>query len=209
MFKPPKKRNSTMRLLRGSSSARPVSASAGHFQGDVFISGNLSKGGGSFKIDPPLDPENKSLYHSFVESPDMMNIYNGNVTTDRDGEAVVTLPDWFEALNRDFRYQLTVIGTFAQAIVAEKVKGNRFTIRTNAPNVEVSWQVTGIRQDAYANAHRVPVEEQKSGPERGHYLHPDAFNQPAEKGVEHARYPEMMKAMKAAREAASQSAVRQ
>ena len=50
----------------------------------------------------------------------MMNIYNGNVITDANGEAVVALPEWFEALNRDFRYQLTVIGQFAQAIVAEK-----------------------------------------------------------------------------------------
>src|SRR5262249_48563045 len=89
---------------------------AGSFNGDVQIGGNLSKGGGSFKIDHPLDPENKYLYHSFVESPDMKNIYDGTVTTDESGEATITLPGYFEALNRDFRYQLTVIGTFAQAI---------------------------------------------------------------------------------------------
>src|SRR5215471_15215725 len=169
---------------------------AGKFNGDVTVTGNLSKGGGAFKIDHPLDPENKYLYHSFVESPDMMNIYNGNVTTDENGEAAVTLPDWFETLNRDFRYQLTVIGTFAQAIVAEKVKGNRFKIRTNAPGVEVSWQVTGIRQDAYANAHRIPVEEDKSARERGYYLHPDAFNQPEERGTQWADHPEMMQRLK-------------
>lgn len=92
----------------------------------------------------PGDPENKYLYHSFVESPDMMNIYNGNITTDENGEAVVTLPDYFEALNADFRYHLTCIGAFAQAIVADKIKGNRFQIKTSAPNVEVSWQVTGV-----------------------------------------------------------------
>jgi hypothetical protein len=115
---------------------------AGEFLGDVEVSGNLSKGGGSFKIDHPLDPANKFLYHSFVESPDMMNIYNGNVTTDGNGEATITLPDYFQALNRDFRYQLTVIGQFAQAIVASKINGNHFTIQTDRPNVEVSWQVT-------------------------------------------------------------------
>jgi hypothetical protein len=160
---------------------------AGEFLGDVEISGNLSKGGGSFKIDHPLDPENKYLYHSFVESPDMMNIYNGNVTTDQNGDAVVELPDWFEALNKGFRYQLTVIGTFAQAIVSEKVKGNHFAIKTTAPNVEVSWQVTGIRRDAYAEKHRIPVEEAKAERERGYYLHPDAFNQPEERNVERVR----------------------
>ncbi len=130
----------------------------------------------------------------------MKNIYDGAITTDDNGEAVVTLPDWFEALNRDFRYQLTVIGQFAQAIVADKIKYNRFTIKTNAPNVEVSWQVTGIRQDAWANAHRIPVEQAKSDEERGHYLHPELFNQPEEKSVEWARHPELMQQMKEARE---------
>jgi hypothetical protein len=175
-------------------------ASAGHFagkfDGDVQVNGNLSKSSGSFKIDHPLDPENKYLYHSFVESPDMMNIYNGNVTTDANGDAVITLPDWFEALNKDFRYQLTVIGTFAQAIVCEKIKGNRFAIKTNAPNVEVSWQVTGVRQDAWANAHRIPTEENKSDKERGFYLHPELFNQPADKSTEWALHPQAMQLVK-------------
>jgi hypothetical protein len=173
---------------------------AGLFDGNVDVTGNLSKGGGSFKIDHPLDPANKYLYHSFVESPDMMNIYNGVVTTGANGEAIVTLPDYFEALNRDFRYQLTVIGQFAQAIVASKIEGNSFTIKTDKPNVEVSWQVTGVRQDAFANKHRIPVEEAKPEKERGHYLHPAVFNQPEEKGVEWARHPETMKRMKAERE---------
>jgi hypothetical protein len=173
---------------------------AGYFDGKVVVTGNLAKGGGSFKIDHPLDPANKYLYHSFVESPDMMNIYNGSVTTDANGEATVTLPDYFEALNRDFRYQLTVIGQFAQAIVAGKIQGNSFTIKTDKPGVEVSWQVTGIRKDAYANANRIPIEEDKPAAERGHYLHPAAFNQPEEKSLEWARHPEMMKRMKADRE---------
>jgi hypothetical protein len=166
---------------------------AGDFLGDVEISGNLSKGGGSFKIDHPLDPENKYLYHSFVESPDMKNIYDGNVTTDENGEAVVQLPDWFEALNKDFRYQLTVLGAFAQAIVAQKVKGNRFIVKTSVPGVEVSWQVTGIRKDAYAEKHRIPVEVTKAEPDRGYYLHPEAFNQPEDRGLAWARNNETMK----------------
>ena len=168
-------------------------ALAGDFMGDVHVSGMLSKGGGSFKIDHPLDPENKYLYHSFVESPDMMNIYNGNITTNESGDAVVTMPAYFEALNADFRYQLTVIGTFAQAIVGEKMRGNRFVIKTNAPNVEVSWQVTGVRQDAFAKKNRIKVEVEKDERERGFYLHPEAFGQPEEKSVERARHPEMMK----------------
>jgi hypothetical protein len=156
---------------------------AGDFTGNVSVSGTLSKGGGSFRIDHPLDPENKYLLHSFVESPDMMNIYNGNIVTGKDGLATVELPEWFDTLNRDFRYQLTVIGQFAQAIVSRKVEGNRFEIRTSLPQVEVSWQLTGIRQDAWAEKHRIPVELDKSPQERGKFLHPEAFGQPAGKRI--------------------------
>jgi trimeric autotransporter adhesin len=150
-------------------------AGDGYFAGNLTVTGKVTKGSGSFKIDHPLDPENKYLSHSFVESPDMMNIYNGNVTTDARGVATVVLPDYFEALNGDFRYQLTVIGQFAQAIVAREIASGRFTIKTNRPKVKVSWQVTGIRHDAYANAHRIPVTEDKPTAEQGTYLHPDVF----------------------------------
>jgi hypothetical protein len=156
---------------------------AGYFNGPVHVNGALSKSSGSFKIDHPLDPANRYLYHSFVESPDMMNVYNGNVVTDADGYATVTLPEWFQALNRDFRYQLTVIGQFAQAIVDREVENNSFVIRTNLSNVKVSWQVTGIRQDAWANAHRVPVEEDKPAEEVGTYLAPEVWGLPEELGL--------------------------
>ncbi len=156
---------------------------AGEFVGDVKVTGNLSKAGGSFKIDHPLDPANKYLSHSFVESPDMMNIYNGNIITDANGRSTVQMPSYFEALNRDFRYQLTVIGQFAQVIVEQEVQNGVFTIRTDKPNVKVSWTVTGIRQDTWANAHRIPVEEDKSDNERGKYLHPELFNQTEDKGM--------------------------
>jgi len=169
---------------------------AGFFDGDVDVDGNLSKAGGSFKIDHPLDPANKYLYHSFVESPDMMNIYNGNATTDAQGSAVVTLPEWFETLNRDFRYQLTVMGQFSQAIVASKVANHQFTIKTDKPNVEVSWQVTGIRQDAWANAHRIPVEVAKAQADRGLYLHPELFGASQQKSIALAHHPMMLKLMK-------------
>jgi hypothetical protein len=153
---------------------------AGYFAGNVHVSGTLSKAGGSFKIDHPVDPENKYLYHSFVESPDMKNIYDGVVTTDASGDAIVMLPDWFEALNRDFRYQLTVIGGFAQAIVSSEVEDNQFAVKTSAPKVKVSWQITGIRRDAWANKNRIPIEEAKPESERGLYLHPEVFGKPEE-----------------------------
>lgn len=139
--------------------------------GDLNVFGTISKTAGTFKIDHPLDPKNKFLYHSFVESPDMMNVYNGNIITDENGEAIVKLPSYFEALNKDFRYQLTVIGSFAQAIVWEKVQNNQFTIKTDEPTIEVSWQVTGIRNDEYAKANRVKVEMDKQGSDKGKLLY--------------------------------------
>jgi len=165
---------------------------AGYFSNRVQVTGMLSKGGGSFKIDHPLDPANKYLNHSFVESPDMMNVYNGNVVLDAGGEAWVQLPDWFEALNRDFRYQLTCIGGFAPVYIAQKVSGNRFKIAGGQLGLEVSWQVTGIRQDPFAEKHRIRVEEEKLAAEKGFYLHPDVYGQPETKSVEWGRHPEMM-----------------
>jgi hypothetical protein len=163
--------------------------------GNLHVQGTLSKTGGTFRIDHPLDPERRYLQHSFVESPDMMNVYNGNVTTDDEGRAVVELPAYFEALNQDFRYQLTVIGRFAQAIVEEEVQGNRFVIRTNLAGVKVSWQVTGIRKDPWAETNRFPVEVDKPDSELGTYLHPEVYGQPAEKNVEWVRHPEVMRAL--------------
>jgi hypothetical protein len=173
-----------------------VQGLAGKFEGNVEVTGNISKGGGSFKIDHPLDPENKYLYHSFVESPDMKNIYDGNVTTDENGEAIVKLPDYFDTLNKDFRYQLTVIGTFAQAIIYNEIKDNRFVIKTNGANVKVSWQVTGIRQDAFANKNRIPTEELKKKEERGLFLHPEAFGESPEKAIGYKEHKEITQRLK-------------
>ena len=122
----------------------------------------------------------------------MMNVYNGNAETGEDGFVTVELPEWFEALNRDFRYQLTVIGggeRWAQARVAREIAGNAFVIETSVPRTRVSWQVTGIRQDAWANANRILVEEPKPDAEHGYYLHPEVFGQPDTLSVTMARIP--------------------
>lgn len=152
--------------------------------GNVTIAGSIAKGSGTFKIDHPLDPANKYLYHSFVESPDMMNVYNGNVTLDARGEALVQLPAYFEALNQDFRYQLTPLGAPGPNLyVAEEILGNQFRVVGGKPGARVSWQVTGVRHDKYAEQNRVQVEEAKAPEDRGYYLHPAAFGQPASRAV--------------------------
>lgn len=166
---------------------RSTSGYAGYFQGKVTIIGTLFKSDGGFLIDHPLDPENRYLVHSFVESDERLNVYSGTVVTDPDGVAVVELPEYFEALNEDFRYQLTVIGTFAQAVVTEEVRENRFTIATDHPEVKVSWQVSGVRRDAFARANPLVADEEKPEEERGTFLHPEAWGKPAEAGRDFAR----------------------
>ncbi len=165
-----------------------VSASA-----NLSVTGTLSKGGGSFRIDHPLDPAHKYLSHSFVESPDMMNIYNGNIALDRSGTAWVELPEWFGALNRDFRYQLTPIGVSCPGLfIAEEVHNNRFKIAGGKPGARVSWTVTGVRHDRFANAYRIPVEENKPKEEQDFYLHPELFGQPKERSVIYVHHPELL-----------------
>jgi len=152
--------------------------------GNAEITGSLSKDSGTFKIDHPLDPENKYLYHSFVESPDMMNVYNGNVILNNDGAANVELPGYFEALNRDFRYQLTAIGAPGPNLyIASKIDDNRFSIAGGTPGTEVSWQVTGIRKDPVAKMHPVIPEVEKPIAERGTYLHPEAYGRDASESL--------------------------
>ena len=164
--------------------ANTAGGSAAQFQGNVSITGTLTKGGGSFKIDDPIDPASKYLSHSFVESPDMMNIYDGIVTLGAHGSAVITMPDWFSALNRDFRYQLTAIGSGAPKLhIAEEMHGNQFRIAGGKKGMRVSWEVTGIRQDAWANAHRIPNEEEKPANEQGKYLHPELFGAGPDKSI--------------------------
>jgi hypothetical protein len=169
---------------------------AGYFEGKVKITGNLEKPAGQFKIDHPLDPENKYLQHSFVESPEMMNVYNGNVILDEKGEAWVELPDWFDVLNRDFRYQLTCIGGFAQIYIAQEISENRFKIEGGGPHMKVSWQVTGIRDDPYAKANPIKVEEEKPPEEQGYYLYPELYGQTEEKGIDWIRNPRMTQKIK-------------
>ena len=157
---------------------------AGYFEGDVAISGRLSVGGTkNFMIDHPLDPLNKYLVHSCVESNEMMNVYSGNILTDGEGLATVELPSYFESLNRDFRYQLTVIGEFAQAIIIKEIDSNCFTIKTDKPRVKVSWQVTGVRKDPAALANPLQVEKPKDEKDKRHYISPTVYGKSVEDGI--------------------------
>ena len=158
---------------------------------NLYVNGAVSKGSGSFVIDHPLDPRNKLLYHSFVESPDMKNVYDGIADLDSRGEATIELPLYFLALNKDFRYLTTPFGnSMPNLYLASGVKKKyggffgapSFTIAGGVPNGRISWQVTGIRHDPFAVKRPVVVEVSKDEGKKqivpkGEYLHPDAYAQ--------------------------------
>jgi hypothetical protein len=157
----------------------------------------VSAGGGhgdNFLIDHPLDPANKLLSHAAVKSPDMKNVYDGVETLDAEGEAVVHLPAWFETLNDHFRYQLTPIGAPGPNLhIAHKIAHNSFKIAGGTPGMEVSWQVTGVRKDPRAEAHRLVVEQNKLAHERGYYVDPELYGRPNEQRLGWVRNPEWMR----------------
>jgi trimeric autotransporter adhesin len=166
---------------------------AGNFIGDVLVSGTLTAATKHFRIDHPLDPANKYLVHAGVESSEMKNIYDGVVTLDQAGEAIVQLPSWFDAVNGNARYQLTAVGVPGPGLyISQKVEHNRFKISGGVPGGEVSWQITGVRRDRYAEANPLIPEQEKDAIERGYYINPELYGMPDEKNVQWARHPAVM-----------------
>ncbi len=158
---------------------------AGYFAGDVNVTGSVVSPVKITKLDHPLDPENKYLQHSAIESSEMLNSYSGNVVLDASGQATVTLPNWFEAINTDYRYQLTCVGGYAQVYVASEIENGAFRIAGGTPGLKVSWEVKALRADAYAKANPLTVEVAKRADEQGKYLHPEAYGLAAERGIDY------------------------
>jgi len=166
----------------GINAAGNITSTGGNISADngSIYGAHMSSPDKHFLIDHPLDPKNKVLIHSSVESPDRMNIYNGIIILDEKGEAVVELPAYFEALNKDHRYQLTPVGDYAPLYIKQKVKDNKFVIAGGKPGLEVCWMVTGIRQDAFALKNPLVVEEEKGtgtakNYTKGTYIYPEGF----------------------------------
>jgi len=160
---------------------------AGYFIGDVHVQGTLSKTGGGFLIDHVLDPENKTLRHNFVESPEHLCAYRGLVTLDDAGRATVTLPVYFAALTDETAatVQLTAVGDEPTAVSYRWNDDHAaFTVH-GQPGAEVSWLVLAARDDPVIHLIARPVEEEKGGEnlERGQFLNPEAYDRPAERGV--------------------------
>jgi hypothetical protein len=158
---------------------------AGRFDGNVQINGDLTVTGtkSGFQIDDPADPANRTLNHTPVESDSFTVVYSGNVRTDRRGRATVRLPAYATRVAGRWRYALTPIGRFGQAIVAREMRNGRFVVRTEHPRTKVSWSVTGTRHDPYAERNPFRALRDKARRDRGRYVHPELYGQPASRGI--------------------------
>ena len=124
----------------------------------------------------------------------MKNLYDGIAILDTQGETIVELPPWFEALNQEFRYQLTPIGARGPNLyIAEEISDQRFKIAGGSSGMKVCWLVTGSRKDAWAQANPLLVEEEKSARERDHYLHPEVYGHTLEKSIISVHHPEVLR----------------
>ncbi|MCC7433273.1 MAG: hypothetical protein IT363_01210 [Methanoregulaceae archaeon] len=146
----------------------------------------------SFRIDHPLDPENRYLLHYSTESPTPQNFYSGNVKTNAQGKAWVELPSYFAEINANFKYQLTVVDdnesdTFVHVKVGRKIARNRFLIMSSEPNVEVSWRVEADRNDLWVRKNGANTEVDKQPNERGLYQHPELYGLRKEYGINESR----------------------
>jgi hypothetical protein len=123
--------------------------------GNVTITGSLSKGSGSFKIDHPVKPDTHYLVHSFIEGPQADNIYRGKVTL-VGGVATVNLDEagrmtqgTFVALNGNV--QCFTTNESGWTAVRGTVEGNNLSIEAQDASCTdtVSWLVIGERHDQH------------------------------------------------------------
>lgn len=123
--------------------------------GNLTISGSLSKGSGTFKIDHPLQPDTHHLVHSFIEGPRCDLLYRGTVQLDA-GDARVNLDTashmtegTFEALSR--HAQCFTTNETGWARVRGMIIGNKLRIESkNLTSADtVSWLVIAERRDAH------------------------------------------------------------
>jgi hypothetical protein len=178
---------------RGIYATNPTAANglAGWFTGNTYTSldvGGLTK---SFIIDYPGDPENKVLRHTAVESPEYLCLYRGKVKLNSSGDAKVSLPVYFKDLTKEegATIQITCIGQPFNVGYEWNEDFSAFIVYGEA-NKEISWMVLSDRNDPAINLHRKPVVIEKNGDDKigykkGYYLHPEAYNQPKEKGYDY------------------------
>jgi hypothetical protein len=154
----------------------------------VFSLGSTgATGTKAFKIDYPLDPENKTLSHYSIESNEILNVYRGTIAIDSNGQAQVVLPEYFSAVNTNPSYQLTAIGSPTQPYIATEIENNTFTI-AGAPFSKVSWTVYAERNDPtvqyYIKQNNLKQTVRvKRDTEKGKYLTPEAYGKDKSEGI--------------------------
>lgn len=159
----------------------------GGIYNQLDVGGNFYAGGTkSFRIDNPMDPDNKFLIHFSIESDEIMNIYRGTVSLNANGEAEVELPEYFHLINKNFSYNLTAIGMPAPNLyIKQKIRNGKFVIAGGAPNQEIDWVVYAERNDKYLqkNPQLRNTQPEKTDRYKGRYVHPQLWGQQAEKGI--------------------------
>ena len=167
---------------------------AGYFAGNINVTGSISKGSGSFLIDHPLDPLNKTLRHNFVESPWNMCVYPGKVKLDATGKAEVKMPEYYKALVKEDEAiaQITPVGRpFLTG--CEWSEDFSTLIIYGEPDREVYYTVMADRDDPVMHQLYKPVEEEKGNDNftKGKLLYSKAYGYPEEMGEDYdKRYGE-------------------
>jgi hypothetical protein len=170
---------------------------AGFFEGGVHITGHLSKGAGSFLIDHPLDPMNKTLRHNFVESPENLCLYRGKVKLDDTGTATVKMPSYFTELTNEEEATVTLTAIGKKPFMASYEWNKSFKSFKvyGESNAEVAYLVMADRDDPVSRQLRKPVEEDKGNGnfEKGKLLYPEAYGKPKEMAVASAMERDVQK----------------
>jgi hypothetical protein len=155
---------------------------AGYFDGDVLVTGDVLPAAAFVQVDHPEAPAARWYRLALVGAFEQVSIISGNARTGSNGRVTVRVPDLFASQHRDFRYQLTPLGRASGLHVARTIEGGRFVIAADEPDLEVSWQVTGLRSDPSA-ARPFRADVPKSASERGRFLQPRLHGQPAGKAL--------------------------
>jgi len=149
--------NNTVRMLLGHSGG------TSYIYQNLSVGGSLSKTSGSFKIPHPLDEENKTLVHGFVESPRYDLIYRGTVTLSN-GTATASIDEasnnmttgTFMALTKN--PQVWVQNETGWGAVRGKVEINNIvvTAEDDTSSDTVSWLIVAERNDTWINSEQEP-----------------------------------------------------
>jgi hypothetical protein len=153
--------------------------------GAAYVSGYLTKAGGGFTIDHPVDPENKFLVHGFVEAPVMTNVYRGKVTLDANGTAEITLPGYYDATNENGDVTCSPVGQAMPGLFPSEVVNGKFTLVGGVAGGKVNWTLLADRADKWAKENQPGTEVSKKEHEKGKFMHPHLFGHDDTRSLQH------------------------